>query len=155
MGKQTMATKFNDQICEELCSLHSEGLSQKTCADLVGIDRKTLYNWIQQGKKARSGKKRDFYIRWVKAAAKYERTHLKRISDSSSWLAHQYLLQVKDPETYVVAEKQQIEAETKTTLEANVDMNDPRIQEQDLLILKELIGDKDEHNSGGDKPTAK
>ena len=148
-----MATKFNEQICEELCSLHSEGLSQKTCADLVGIDRKTLYNWIQQGKKARSGKKRDFYIRRVKAAAKYERTHLKRISDSSSWLAHQYLLQVKDPETYVVAEKQQIEAETKTTLEANVDMNDPRIQENDLLMLKELIGDKSANNSGGDKPT--
>ena len=148
-----MATKFNEQICEELCSLHSEGLSQKTCADLVGIDRKTLYNWIQQGKKARSGKKRDFYIRWVKAAAKYERTHLRKISDSSSWLAHQYLLQVKDPETYVVAEKQQIEAETKTTLEANVDMNDPRIQENDLLMLKELIGDKSANNSGGDKPT--
>jgi len=148
-----MATKFNEQICEELCSLHSEGLSQKTCADLVGIDRKTLYNWIQQGKKARSGKKRDFYIRWVKAAAKYERTHLRKISDSSSWLAHQYLLQVKDPETYVVAEKQQIEAETKTTLEANVDMNDPRIQEQDLAMLKELIGDKDADNSRGDKPT--
>ena len=148
-----MATKFNEQICEELCSLHSEGLSQKTCADLVGIDRKTLYNWIQQGKKARSGKKRDFYIRWVKAAAKYERTHLRKISDSSSWLAHQYLLQVKDPETYVVAEKQQIEAETKTTLEANVDMTDPRIQESDLAMLKELIGDKDADNSRGDKPT--
>jgi len=148
-----MATKFNDQICEELCTLHSEGLPQKTCADLVGIDRKTLYNWIQQGKKARSGKKRDFYIRWVRAAAKYEREHLKKISDSNSWLAHQYLLQVKDPETYVVAEKQQIEAETKTTLEANIDMNDPRIQENDLLMLKELIGDKSANNSGGDKST--
>ena len=148
-----MATKFNDQICEELCTLHSEGLPQKTCADLVGIDRKTLYNWIQQGKKARSGKKRDFYIRWVRAAAKYEREHLKKISGSNSWLAHQYLLQVKDPETYVVAEKQQIEAETKTTLEANIDMNDPRIQENDLLMLKELIGDKSANNSGGDKST--
>ena len=153
MGKVTMATKFNDQICEELCTLHAEGLPQKTCADLVGIDRKTLYNWIQQGKKARSGKKRDFYIRWVRAAAKYEREHLNQISDSSSWLAHQYLLQVKDPETYVVAEKQQIEAETKQTIEANVDMTDPRIQENDLLMLKELIGDKNANNSGGDKPT--
>jgi len=152
MGK-TMATKFNDQICEELCTLHAEGLPQKTCADLVGIDRKTLYNWIQQGKKARSGKKRDFYIRWVRAAAKYEREHLSRISDSSSWLAHQYLLQVKDPETYVVAEKQQIEAETKSTIQAEVDMTDPRIQAQDLAMLKELIGDKDADNSRGDKPT--
>ena len=153
MGKLTMATKFNEQICEELCILHSEGLSQKTCADLVGIDRKTLYNWIQQGKKARSGKKREFYLRWIKAAAKYERVHLKKISDSSSWLAHQYLLQVKDPETYVVAEKQQIESETRATIQAEVDMSDPRIQAQDLAMLKELISDKDDNNSGGDKPT--
>jgi len=149
-----MATKFNDDICEELCTLHAEGLPQKTCADLVGIDRKTLYNWIQQGKKARSGKKRDFYIRWVRAAAKYEREHLKQISGSTSWLAHQYLLQVKDPEQYVVAEKQQIEANAKATVEAKVDMNDPRIQADDLEMLKALISDKDESDSGGDKPTA-
>ena len=58
-----------------------------------------------------------------------------------------------DPEQFVVAEKLQIEAETKQTIEANVDMNDPRIQESDLAMLKELIGDKDADNSRGDKPT--
>lgn len=137
-----MATKFNEQICEELCALHSEGLPQKSCADLVGIDRKTLYNWIQKGKNAKSGKYRQFYINWIKAAAKFEREHLGHISDSTSWLAHQYLLQVKDPDTYVVAEKQQIEQETTATVNADVDMNDPRIQENDLEMLKNLISDK-------------
>lgn len=137
-----MATKFNEQICEELCALHSEGLPQKSCADLVGIDRKTLYNWIQKGKNAKSGKYRQFYINWIKAAAKFEREHLGHISDSPSWLAHQYLLQVKDPDTYVVAEKQQIEQETTATVNADVDMNDPRIQENDLEMLKNLISDK-------------
>ena len=137
-----MVTKFNDKICEEICALHSEGLPQKSCADMVGINRRTLYEWLQQGKKAKSGKKRRFYLNWKRAEAKYEMEHLSHISDSTSWLAHQYLLQVKDPETYVVAEKQQIEAETKTTLEANVDMNDPRIREDDLALLKALIDDK-------------
>ena len=134
--------KFNEEICKEICDLHSEGLPQKSCADLVGINRRTLYDWIQKGKNAKSGKYKQFYQNWLKASAKYEREHLSHISDSTSWLAHQYLLQVKDPETYVVAEKQQIEAETKTTLEANVDMNDPRIREQDLEMLKALIDDK-------------
>ena len=134
--------KFNEEICKEICDLHSEGLPQKSCADLVGINRRTLYDWIQKGKNAKSGKYKQFYQNWLKASAKYEREHLSHISDSASWLAHQYLLQVKDPETYVVAEKQQIEAETKTTLEANVDMNDPRIREQDLEMLKALIDDK-------------
>ena len=32
-------------------------------------------------------------------------------------------------------------------------MTDPRIQESDLAMLKELIGDKDADNSRGDKPT--
>lgn len=134
--------KFNEEICKEICDLHSEGLPQKSCADLVGINRRTLYDWIQKGKNAKSGKYKQFYQNWLRASAKYEREHLGEISGSSSWLAHQYLLQVKDPETYVVAEKQQIEAETKTTLEANVDMNDPRIREDDLALLKALIDDK-------------
>lgn len=142
-----MATKFNDQICEELCALHAEGLPQKSCADLVGIDRKTLYNWIQAGKKAKSGKKREFYIRWIRAAAKFEREHLGHISDSSSWLAHQYLLQVKDPETYVVAEKQEMEMKADTKVTADVDMTNPTIGENDLELLKSLIEDKHDDNT--------
>jgi hypothetical protein len=69
-------------------------------------------------------------------------------------MAKQYLLQVTDPEQFVVAEKQQIEAETKQTIQADIDMNDPRIQENDLNLLRELLGDKDD-NSGGDKSTTK
>jgi hypothetical protein len=142
-----MATKFNEQICEELCALHSEGLPQKSCADLVGIDRKTLYNWIQKGKKAKSGKYREFYINWIRASAKYEREHLNYISDSPSWMAHQYLLQVKDPETYVVAEKQEMEANLKTDASVNVDMTNPAISSNDLELLKSLVDDKNDNNS--------
>ena len=110
---------------------------------------------MEKGEKARSGKYREFYLDMQKARAKFILHHQRKIANSPSWMASQYLIQCVDPETYVVAEKQQIEAETKQTIEANVDMNDPRIQEADLAILKELIGDKDEHNSGGDKPTTK
>ena len=134
---------------------HSEGLPLKYCADIVGIDRRTIYNWMEKGEKARSGKYREFYLDMQKARAKFILHHQRKIANSPSWMASQYLIQCVDPEQFVVAEKQQIEAETKQTIEANVDMNDPRIQEADLAILKELIGDKDEHNSGGDKPTAK
>ena len=63
------------------------------------------------------------------------------------------MLQCVDPDEYVVAEKQKIESETKATIQAEVDMSDPRIQESDLAMLKELIGDKDANNSRGDKPT--
>lgn len=139
-----MATKFNEQLCEELCTLHAEGLPQKSCADIVGIDRKTLYNWIQKGKKAKSGKYRQFYINWLKASAKFEREHLSYISESTSWLAHQYLLQVKDPETYVVAEKQEMEANinAEANLNADVDLTSDDFLNQELDLMKKIIEDK-------------
>ena len=107
---------------------------------------------MEKGEKAKSGKYRDFYLDMQKARAKFILHHQRKIANSPSWMASQYLLQCVDSE-FVVAEKQQIEAETKQTIEANVDMTDPRIQENDLLMLKELIGDKNANNSGGDKPT--
>ena len=134
-----MVTKFNQDICNDLCELYSQGLSQKDCADIVGINRKTLSRWLNKGENAKSGKYRQFYLQWQKAKALYKQMHLSYINKSPSWLAHQYMLQVMDPDKFVVAEKQQIEAETKTTLEANVDMNDPRIREDDLALLKALI----------------
>ena len=141
-----MATKFNEQLCEELCTLHAEGLPQKSCADIVGIDRKTLYNWIQKGKKAKSGKYRQFYINWLKASAKFEREHLSHISESTSWLAHQYLLQVKDPETYVVAEKQEMEAKVSAdaNLNADVDLTSDDFLNRELDLMKKIIEDKKE-----------
>ena len=131
---------------------HSEGLPLKYCADIVGVDRRTIYNWMEKGEKAKSGKYREFYIDMQKARAKFILHHQRKIANSPSWMASQYLLQCVDSE-FVVAEKQQIEAETKATIQAEVDMTDPRIQESDLAMLKELIGDKDADNSRGDKPT--
>ena len=148
-------TKFNEDICNELCQLHSEGLPQKSCADMLGIARKTLYNWLQKGEKARSGKYRQFYMNWLRAEARYEQEHLNHIRGSSSWLAHQYLLQVKDPETYVVAEKQEMETTVKADITADVDMTDETIHNHDLELLQSLIEDKNDNiNSGTDKSTS-
>ena len=132
---------------------HSEGLPLKYCADIAGVDRRTIYNWMDRGEKAKSGKYRDFYLDMQKARAKFILHHQRKIANSKSWMASQYLIQCVDPDEYVVAEKQKIESETKATIQAEVDMTDPRIQEADLAMLRELIGDKDANNSRGDKPT--
>ena len=142
--------KFNEEICNCLTELYSDGIPLKYCADAVGIARSTIYDWMNKGEKAKSGKYRKFYQDMQRARAKFIQKNMKDIQDNKSWMAKQYLLQVTDPEQFVVAEKQQIEAETKQTIDANVDMNDPRIQANDLKILKELIKDD---NGGGDKPT--
>ena len=113
--------KFNEQICEEIIIAHENGLPQKACAGMVGIDRKTLYNWLQKGKKAKSGKFRDFYLRWLKAEARFQAYHLKKINDSKSWVASQYLLQVTDPDAYVVAEKKEVDAKIESDNEVKIE----------------------------------
>ena len=108
---------------------------------------------MNKGKNAKSGKYRDFYLDMQRAKSKFIAHHIGKIEANKSWMSSQYLLQVTDPDEFVVAEKQKIESETKATIQAEVDMTDPRIQEADLQMLKELIGDKDANNSRADKPT--
>jgi len=144
--------KFSDEVCECLVENYGKGIPLKYCADIVGIHRNTLLNWMKKGESAKSGKYRDFYIDMQRAKSKFIAHHIGKIEANKSWMSSQYLLQVTDPDEFVVAEKQKIESETKATIQAEVDMNDPRIQEADLQILKELLGDKDANNSRGDKP---
>ena len=145
--------KFSEDLCQCLIEFYSNGTPLKYCADAVGVRRETVYLWMNKGKKAKSGKYHEFYLEMQKARAKNINKNFQDIQKNNSWMAKQYALQCMDPDEFVVAEKQKIESETKQTIEANVDMNDPRIQEQDLAMLKELIGDKDADNSRGDKPT--
>ena len=145
--------KFSEDLCQCLIEFYSNGTPLKYCADAVGVRRETVYLWMNKGKKAKSGKYHQFYLEMQKARAKNINKNFQDIQKNNSWMAKQYALQCMDPDEFVVAEKQKIESETKATINAEVDMSDPRIQEQDLLILKELIGDKDDNNGGGDKPT--
>lgn len=138
--------KFNEEICKELIIAHENGLPKNACAGIVGINRRTLYDWLKKGEKAKSGKYRDFYLRWLKAEARFQAYHLKKINDSKAWTASQYLLQVTDPETYVVAEKQEMEANVKndTTLKADVDLTSPEFMNRELELMKKIIEDKQE-----------
>ena len=147
--------KFSEDLCQCLIEFYSNGTPLKYCADAVGVRRETVYLWMNKGKKAKSGKYHEFYLEMQKARAKNINKNFQDIQKNNSWMAKQYALQCMDPDEFVVAEKQKIESETKQTIEANVDMNDPRIQANDLAMLKELIGDKDARNRRGDKSVTK
>jgi uncharacterized membrane protein YfhO len=72
--------------------------------------------------------------------------HLGHINESTSWLAHQYMLQVMDPERYVVAEKQEMETTVKAdaNINADVDLTSDDFMNKELELMKTLIEDK--HN---------
>ena len=138
--------KFNEDICRELIIAHENGLPRNACASIVGINRRTLYDWLKKGEKAKKGKYHDFYLRWLKAEARFQAYHLKKINDSKSWTASQYLLQVTDPETYVVAEKQEMESKVtqETTLHGEVDITNEDFMKKELDLMKQLVKDKEE-----------
>lgn len=107
--------KFNEEICNDLCKYRAEGLTISDCAALCGIERHTVSAWVKKGKSSKTGKHRDFYKKWVKATAKFKRLHQKKISDSEDWRASKYLLEVTDPEHYVVNDKLEVKADVNKT----------------------------------------
>lgn len=130
--------KFSEEICIELCAAHEEGLPQTDCADLVGINRKTIARWLEKGKSAKSGKHRNFYLNWKKAHAKFKRFHINKINKSNFWQASQYMLQVSDPDTFVVAEKKEVESK----VDANVKQEtSAEIKMKKLTELQEKMKD--------------
>jgi len=112
-------TKFTEEVCQCLIENYSKGVPLKYCADAAGINRKTIYDWMKKGEKAKSGKYHQFYKDMQKAKSKFISHHMQKIGDSKSWMASQYLLQVTDTEQFVVAEKKEIEATTKNEVTTN------------------------------------
>lgn len=121
MGRKT---KFNDALVEIVCIAHENGAPMNLCAKYAGIDRKTLYNWIKKGKDAKKGKFKEFYLRWEKSDAKYQLKHLQNINEhsKSDWKASKYLLEVNNPDEFVIERKvkQEIEQNGELTLNQNI-----------------------------------
>ena len=123
-------TKFNEETCKCLVDNYSKGLTITDCANIAGIDRRTVHRWIEKGEKARSGKYKQFYLEMQKAKSKFQEHHLRKIAEAKDWRASQYLLQVTDSETYVVTEKKQVNADVKTDLLEKLQRPLPELKEE-------------------------
>jgi transposase len=124
-------TKFNEETCKCLVDNYSKGLTITDCANIAGIDRRTVHRWIEKGEKARSGKYKQFYLEMQKAKSKFKEHHLRKIAEAKDWRASQYLLQVTDSETYVVTEKKQVNADVKTDLLEKLQRPLPELKDDD------------------------
>ena len=101
---------------------------------------------MEKGEKAKSGKYRKFYQDMQRARAKFIQKNMKDIQENKSWMAKQYLLQVTDPEQFVVAEKQEMEANINAdaNLNADVDLTSDDFLNRELDLMKKIIEDKKE-----------
>ena len=125
--------KFNEDTCKCLIENHGKGIPLKQCADIAGISRATLYNWMNKGEKSKRGKYHDFYLNMRRARAKFIAHHIQKVEDSKDWKASQYLLQCVEPESFVVKEKREIQAEAniKTELISKLERPLPELKDDD------------------------
>lgn len=64
-------TKCSYAMLNRICLLRSQGNHMKGISEIVGINRRTLYDWIKKGEKARIGKYAKFYNDWQEATEEY------------------------------------------------------------------------------------
>ncbi len=65
-------TKLNDERSRIICDSVRQGLSVGVACTRAGIDRKTLYNWLAKGRRAKRGRFADFYRAYRDAEAQFE-----------------------------------------------------------------------------------
>lgn len=121
--------KFSEDIVKKLCAERESGISITDCADLCGVSRKTLYNWIDKGKNARSGKYRDFYERFEKANADFKKSLVDDIKKDKTWQSSAWLLERTFPEQYGKKDKLDMRANVKSKNDLSVYFSDEQIAE--------------------------
>ena len=80
-------TKFTEEVCQCLIDNYSKGMPLKYCADAAGINRKTIYDWMKKGEKAKSGKYHQFYKDMQKAKSKFISHHFQKIGENKSCMS--------------------------------------------------------------------
>ena len=65
--------KFSEDIRETIYDLVSKGYTYKDICAVCDITEQTFYNWIDRGKKAKSGQYKEFVVELEKAKAERKR----------------------------------------------------------------------------------
>lgn len=111
------APKINEQVIKDLCTAHENGLAIKYCAGLVGIHPDTVTAWKKRGEEEPEGIYHDFYIQWSIAHSKFIAYHQGKINDARDWRASRYLLEVSEPDDYVVERRIRAKADVNNSIE--------------------------------------
>ena len=132
-----MVTKFSEEVCSLILDARASGMSKKECAGIAGISERTLDRWLVKGKKAKSGKYRTFYFKYLKANLEFTKYHRDKIGEHKDWHASQYLLQVNENGKYNQTQKveSKVEAEVKSEVTVNL-LSNIKKKRDDLNDIK-------------------
>lgn len=115
--------KFTDEVTTQILTFYENGLCLKYAAELAGVHRTTVYKWLEKGKNAKSGKYREFYLNLHRAKARFIAFHVNKLNESTDVWTSKYLLEVTDPDTFVVEKKISQKSDAEVKVESKVEMN--------------------------------
>lgn len=92
------------------------GATVKEACLMEGQNPDTIYTYLTQGKKAKSGRKRDFYLKMEAAKSQFIKIVKDKMLDSGNPRALEFLLRVTDPDTYNITNKQEVSANVQSNV---------------------------------------
>ncbi len=131
-------SKFTEELQNELIDNYEAGLPLTWASTKAGVTRKTVYEWLNKGKEEQEGEYYDFYINMLRARARFVAVHLAALNESTSDKTHRYLLEVTDPENFVVSNKlEHSGGVSNTNIEIDPELLDEIIAEKKKKYSKE------------------
>ena len=89
--------KFSEEVCETIYKLVSKGFTYKDICAVCDISEQTFNNWINRGKKAKSGKYKEFYLNVEKAKSLRKNNLIDKLIEKTEakddWKGYAWLLE--------------------------------------------------------------
>ena len=119
-------TKLTDQLCDEICNDIKAGVPIAHASVAHGIDRSTFYNWYNQGKEAKTGNKRKFYLKVEEAKSVAMTLRARRIykAGETNWQADAWWLERVDPDNFGRKDRYEHKVDANVKSEVTVNLLD-------------------------------
>lgn len=131
--------KLTPELQKTICNYIEHGVPMTNAAHISGICNSTFYNWYGRGRKAKSGRFRDFYnaIQEAKAKAIALRVeNIRKAGEDGSWQADAWWLERMDPENFSRKDNVNVKSEN---INHNLNINLGKLFDDGLIedILKD------------------
>jgi len=136
-------TKLTPEVQKQICDAIEAGNYIETAAQYAGIEKSTLYSWLKEGARAKSGKKKEFSNAVKKALAKSEMRDVFIIGKAAeqNWQAAAWRLERKFPDKWGRKEKQTLEHTGKDggPIETKQHIDLSALSEEELERLESIV----------------
>lgn len=139
--------KLTPEVQSIIVRLMGQGNWMQTAARVAGVDPKTVTNWLRDGAKAKSGKKREFFLAVRRAVAECEAGDMAIVERArqTDWRAATWRLQHRWPQRWTGRIRQEISGPRGAPVQVGVKASVDEMSDDELLRIAQ----------GADKPWPK